>query len=735
MSKNRPSHRATPPARKNKAPLGASSRLQGLFGAAGVAAQPAAASGQAQGPEALFVAAVTAASSGDTAQALRLLTQVTTENPQHGPAWHRLGFIYGQMQDYTQAAACLSKAAALQPRHAGVWRDLGDAWRCLAGKDTSNSKNMQQALACYQKTLQIQSSHADAWYKAGVAHEALSERQEALDAYTQAIKHQADHASAYHARGMLHATLGNNDVALSDYSDAIRLRPAFPEAWNNRGNVLKDMRRFEEAAADFRQALALWPDMPTVRGVLLNSEMMLCHWERLEQDYEEICSKLRQGILAAVPFPLLAVRDDPEILKLSAALLVRDRYPAQPESAPPVPARVEPQAKGPRKIRVGYFSADLHDHATAYLMAEVWERHDKSRFESMAFSFGPDNEDAMRKRVRASFDAFLELRLETDQAIAERARAMEIDIAIDLKGFTQDARTGIFAQRVAPVQINYLGYPGTMSAPYIDYLIADAHIIPDPLRQHYSEQIIRLPHSYQPTDTRRSVSENTPSRTLLGLPQDGTVFCCFNSGYKITPSLFAAWMQILKAVPGSVLWLLAEREQSMENLRHSAQKDGVDPSRLVFAGRLPQSEHLSRYRLADLFLDCWPCNAHTTASDALWVGLPLITYQGQAFASRVASSLLHAVGLPECVVHSHADYVDLAIALGQNPQRRQELQVRILSQGRSSPLFNPALYTRHFETALRMAFERQQNGLAPAHFDVPDQTGLPPLPPLSLLQP
>jgi predicted O-linked N-acetylglucosamine transferase (SPINDLY family) len=351
-------------------------------------------------------------------------------------------------------------------------------------------------------------------------------------------------------------------------------------------------------------------------------------------------------------------------------------------------------------------------------MAELFGLHDRARFEVVGFSFGPAPDEATRQLLAGGFDRFEQVAGLADAAIAARARALGIDIAIDLKGYTEGERAGVFARRAAPIQVSYLGYPGTMGAPYIDYLIADRVIVPDGSAPHYSERVVRLPGSYQVNDRRRTIVAPTPPRTALGLPAEGVVFCCFNRAYKLTPETFASWMRILAAVEGSVLWLLEEQPRGSDNLRREAAARGIDPARLVFAAKAPVGEHLARQRAADLFLDTLPCNAHTTASDALWAGLPVVTRCGESFAARVAASLLHAVGLPELVTTTAADYEALAIALARDPARRARLREHLARDPTRLTLFDTPAFARGLEAAFERMHARRMAGLPPEAFDV-----------------
>jgi protein O-GlcNAc transferase len=387
------------------------------------------------------------------------------------------------------------------------------------------------------------------------------------------------------------------------------------------------------------------------------------------------------------------------------------------------PAAAQPLWRGERyrheRIRVAYLSADLHEHATAYLMAELFERHDRERFEVTAVSWGPQVASPMRTRLQQAFEHFVDVRGRGDVEVAHWLREQEIDIAVDLKGYTFDARLGILAQRPVPVQVNYLGYPGTLAAPYIDYLIADAVVIPPEARMHYAEQVVWLPDSYQVNDRQRVIAARTPSRGELGLPERGIVFCSFNNNYKLTPEVFALWMRLLQQVEGSVLWLLEGNAAVAANLRREAQVRGIAPERLVFAPRAPLPEHLARQRTADLFLDTLPCNAHTTASDALWAGLPLVTCLGATFAGRVAASLLTAVGLPELITPSLAEYEALALRLATDPEALAAVKAKLARNRDTYPLFDSDRTRRHLEAAYVTMWERYQRGEAPAAFAVP----------------
>ena len=448
--------------------------------------------------------------------------------------------------------------------------------------------------------------------------------------------------------------------------------------------------------------------MDWASGDLLLPKMTICNWSDLAESFENISKKVMANEKVVNPFPLLSLTDDAMLQKKSSVIYAQDKYPFNPILGP-----ILKRSKN-EKIRIGYFSADFKNHPVAFLIAELFEIHDRSQFEIYAFSL-IKAADEMRGRLQLAFDHSIEIQVMTDIEIAQLSRSLNIDIAVDLTGYTKDSRTGIFSYRAAPIQVNYLGYPGTMGADYIDYIIADKTLIPLDVQSSYSEKVVYLPNSYQVNDRRRAIAEKQFTRHELGLPEDGFVFCCFNNNFKILPATFTSWMRILKAVEGSVLWLLQDNSWAVENLKKEALKQGVDAQRLVFAERMPLQEHLARHHQADLFLDTLPYNAHTTTSDALWSGLPVLTLIGQSFASRVAASLLNAIGLPELITNTQEQYETLAVGLAQNPQKLAEIKLKLTNNRLIAPLFDTPLFTKNLEDAYIKMYERYQSDLEPDH--------------------
>ena len=542
--------------------------------------------------------------------------------------------------------------------------------------------------------------------------QALQRFDAAVASYELAIQLKPDYAEAYHNRGIALQALQRFDAAVASYELAIQLKTDYAEAYNNRGLALRGLRRLDAALASFEHAIKLNSGQDFLVGRWLHTKMGLCDWPEVADQVGKLMTAIAGNEKVATPWPVLALSDSLELQRKTAETWTTDQYPTSTE----LPAIVKWVRH--EKIRVGYYSADYHNHATAYLMAELFERHDRNKFELIAFSFGGAQRDALRERLFTAFDQFIEVDNQSEKDIAVLSRSMEIDLAIDLKGFTENSRAKIFSYRAAPIQVSYLGYPGTLGAEYIDYLIADHTLIPQASQQHYAEKIAYLPNSYQVNDRKRAIAATQFSRAALGLPQTGFVFCCFNNNHKITPSTFAGWMRILKQVAGSVLWLLEDNETAGQNLRREASAHGVSAARLIFAKRMSPPDHLARHRFADLFLDTLPYNAHTTASDALWAGLPVLTCVGEAFASRVAASLLNAINLAELITTTQAQYELLAVELATNPERLSQIKQKLASNRLTAPLFDTALFTQHIEDAYTQMVARYHAGLPPDHLYV-----------------
>jgi protein O-GlcNAc transferase len=569
-----------------------------------------------------------------------------------------------------------------------------------------------EALESYDRAIQLKPDYAEAWNNRGNTLLASGKDTEAVASYDRALELKPDYADAWSNRGNALVDGGRHEEALASYDNALRLQPRDPMIWDSRANILVSLNRHEEAATSFAQLLRIAPDFEYGIGRLLHSQMHCADWSNFAENTAKLINAVGSGKRADAPFSFLSVSQSEPLQRQCAAIFVEDKF--SPSASPLWTGRRYQHDR----IRVAYLSADFHNHATAYLMAGLFESHSKERFETTAISFGPDADDDMRKRLLSAFDHFIDVREHSDREVAMLLQEREIDIAVDLKGFTAHGRTGILGHRPAPIQVNYLGYPGTLAADYIDYIIADRHVIPPAHHAYYTEKVVYLPDSYQVNDARRSIADRMPSRMEAGLPEQDFVFCCFNNSFKIRPEVFDIWMRLLHAVSGSVLWLMEVSPAASDNLRREAVRHGIPAERLVFASRMKLDEHLARHALADLFLDTLPYNAHTTASDALWAGLPVLTCIGNAFAGRVAASLLHAVGMPELITDNLVEYEAMALRLATTPALLAEVRSK-LSRKRTSSLFDTDRFCRHIEAAYITMWERYQAGELPAHFSVP----------------
>lgn len=671
-------------------------------------------------------------------EALAGFDAVVAKEPRHAQAWSNRGLVLQAMGRAEEALASYDRAIALAPGYApahdnrgGALREMGRLGEALASHERAlalsprdpeaenNRANVlsrlgrhEEALQAYDRALALAPGWPEALSNRGAALMALKRFAEALGSLDAALAARPDYAEALNNRGIVLCELGRAGDALASYDAALAARPGYAEALGNRATALKDLKRYEEAAADYARALAADAACDYALGGLLQARQQVCDWREFEPTLAGVVAAVRAGKRAIIPFPFLAVWDDAADHRRAAEIYIRHKFPPLPAAvaAPP------PDAGG--RLRLAYLSADLRAHPIGYLTAGVFERHDKARFETTALSFGPDDGSALRARLEKSFERFIDVRRKTDAEIAALLKDLRIDIAVDLQGFTQGARTGILARRPAPLQVSYLGYPGTLGAGYVDYIIADPTVIPESGQRHYVEKIAALPDCYQPNDRRRPIAERTPTRAEAGLPEAGVVFCCFNNSYKILPAVFDAWMRILGGVPGSVLWLMEDSPAVARNLGREAAARGIDPARLVFAPRIGLDDHLARHRLADLFLDTLPYNAHTTASDALWAGVPVLTVSGEAFAGRVAASLLGAAGMPELIAASRADYEARAIALGRDGEALAQLKARLGRRRESAPLFDAERFRRHLERAFEIMAERRRRGLPPESFAV-----------------
>jgi protein O-GlcNAc transferase len=643
-------------------------------------------------------------------QALAAYDKALALKPDLAEAWLSRGNVLTELQRFGEAVAACEKALALRSDLPGARLGLAAAW-LGRGNSSANIGRFDEALTAYDKALALKPDLTGAWLGLGNALTEVGRLHEAVAAYDKARTLMPDLAGARLGRGNVLFKLKRFDDALAAYDEALAIEPDLAEAWLSRGIVLVELKRHDEVLAAYDEALALKPDLVGLEGLRLGSKMLLCDWANFDSDCSHLIEAVRENKLNTDPFSFLGI-----------ASLGSDQYNCAKQWISKRHPSVEtPAWKGGiykhGKIRIGYVSADFQEHPVAYLTAGMFENHDKSRFDVTAISLGPKVGTPMRRRLEGAFENFLEAGTLSDEGVAAKIRFAEIDILVDMMGFTKNSRTNIFAHRAAPIQVNYLGYPGTIGADYIDYIIGDQVIIPQSHQNNYAEKVVYLPNSYMPHDAdSRVISDRIFERGECGLPEGGFVFCGFNNSYKLNPDLFRIWMRILKAVEGSVLWLSEANPQAADNLRKQAVNEGVGPESLVFATRLPSlGDHLARLTLADLFLDTLPYNAHATASDALWAGLPVLTQIGEAFPGRVAASLLKAVNLPELITVTSDEYERLAVDLAMHPERLAAIRQKLAENRLASPLFDTLRFTRHIEAAYTAMHDRHTSGLAPDH--------------------
>jgi protein O-GlcNAc transferase len=613
------------------------------------------------------------------------------------------GLALHKQGDIARARAIYEEVVRIWPRHSLAWH--------LLGVIAFEAKDIERAIEMTRKCVALKPDDATAWNTLAAALLARQDHKEALEAADRALKLRPDLAEPQLNRGIALLGLRERRAALETFNRCIALRPDYAKPHAYRGLALTGLMDYPGAQQAFDRAVALGSDLDVLAGNHLFTQLRLCDWRGLERTLAPIIETgMREG-RGLSPVTALSVTDSLELQRAAAA-----RY-AQALGIPldmPMPA---PAHRDGRRIRLAYFSMDFRSHAVAYLTAQLFELHDRSRFEVIAFSYGPAADDPMAARLCRAFDRFIDVSAMDDTQVAALARKEGVDIAIDLAGFTGDTRPGIFALRAAPVQVNYIGFPGTMGVPFMDYIVADDKVVPPSLAPKYSEKIAWLP-CFQVNDRLRPISTREFTRAELGLPEQGFVFCCLNRSNKITPRMFAVWMRILARVPGSVLLLHADDEVVQRNLRREAQGQGVDVNRLVFARPLPQPDYLARYRALDLFLDTWPFNGGATVSDALWAGLPVVTFPGEAYASRMGTALLSAVRLPELAAANAQGYEDLAVALASDATRLGEIRSQLRDSRMSLPLFDSAAFTRNLEKAYVEMVARSEAGMHPEHITV-----------------
>jgi protein O-GlcNAc transferase len=670
-------------------------------------------------------------------EAIRSYEQALAIRPAFAEACNNLGYALQVQGRLDEAISRYKEAIAIRPHYHEAHNNLGNTLHLLDRSD--------EAIVCYAKALHINPGYAEAHWNLATALRAVGRLEDAVASYEKAIAIRPDYQEAYNSLGNTLRALGRLEHAVAHYRKAIALNRAYIEAWINLGDALARLRQDEAALEAFASALALKandPDILAKRGTVLvrlrreeealacfdaalaaapghdlafdgraNCVLAICDWQRASALWSGVPARVANGHLCN-PLTFLGYSSDAALQLACAKRFIRSEVPVSP------PPLWSGETWRNARIKVAYVATGFHRHPTGYLTAELIELHDRSRFEVIGVSLGPDDKSDVRARLIRAFDQFHDVRDKSDREIAALLNAWHIDIAVDRSGYTANARPGIFAARPTPIQVNYIGFPGTLGADFYDYILADSTVLPSDQQPFYAERIVHLPQSYLVTDSNPAVAPHVPTRAEAGLPERGFVFCCFNNCHKITPPVFDVWMRLLAAVDGSVLWLFRDREMAEANLRREAFARGIDPARLIFAHRIPFPDHMARHKLADLFLDTLPYNAHTTAADALWMGVPIVTCRGRSFAGRVAASLLQAIGMDDLVTDDIESYARLALRIALEPALVAQLRDRLRRNRVTHPLFNTDRYRRQIEAAYRRMWQNWQRGEPPGNFSI-----------------
>ncbi|MBU3583931.1 tetratricopeptide repeat protein [Polynucleobacter sp. 15G-AUS-farblos] len=659
---------------------------------------------KAENIDILFNIGIECAQNNRLAQAVLIFSELSLTKKGDAAILYNLGFIYSLLKEPREALKYYGEALKLDPLDPAIYINQGATFNEL--------KQYEEAIQSLNQAVALNPNIAEAWSNKGTALNELKRYEDALAHYDKALELNPQYVEAWSNKGVTLAELKRHEEALAHYDKALEINPQYLEAWANKGVICAELKRYEAASQCFERVLNLNPNFAFGKGALLHDKMSACDWKGLDGLYRSICQDIRERKKSADPFGFQGICDDESLLQQCAEIFSNDKFPSDPQF------NFEHLKRSGQKIRIGYLCGEFREQATAMLMTELWELHDKSQFEIVAFDNGWDDNSLRRKRIEAAFDEVIDISRMSDEQASTVIFNKEIDILLNLNGFFGKPRQGIFAKKPAPIQVNYLGFPGTIGASYMDYLIADRIVIPNESQQFYSEKIVQLPHCYQPNDSTRLIDGKQFSIGELGLPQEGFVFCCFNNSYKIHPQLFDLWMRLLHAVQGSVLWLIEDSPDARRHLQSAAQARGISPTRIIFAKRIPLPEHLARHQYADLFLDTLPYNAHTTASDALWAGLPVLTCTGTAFAGRVATSMLTALDMPELITSNASQYEALAHELATNPEMLQAIKAKLNKNLLSSPLFNANLIVKDIEKAYQAMHQRFQEGLPPEHIKI-----------------
>ena len=617
--------------------------------------------------------------------------------PNFAEAHNNIGVVFQKLRNFDQAILQYKKAISYKNLYLDAYINLANLFK--------ETKQFEEAIKNYDLAINLNPNLAEVYNNKGNALKEIRKFEEAIKNYDLAINLNLNLAEVYNNKGNALKEIRKFEEAIKNYDLAINLNPNFAEAYFNTATTLQDIKNFEKAVLYFEKALLLDKEIPFCKGYLLHAKMLCCNWRGLNELSKEIYNDVEKNRYSATPFGYQAICDDESNLQKCAQLYSNKRFPEIKNNL------FSKKVSKNKKIKIGYLCGEFREQATSILMTEVWEKHNKEDFEIIAFDSGWDDKSLRRNRIINAFDKFIDISKVSDFDAAKIIYKEQIDILINLNGFFGTGRPVVFSYRPAGIQINYLGFPGTIGSKYIDYILCDQTVVPLESKKFYNEKIIYLPDSYQANDTKRNISDKKFLREELSLPNESFVFCCFNNNYKITPNMFDVWAGLLKKIDNSVLWLIEGNPEATENLKKEAKIRNIDASRLIFAKRMKLEDHLARHKNADLFLDTLPYNAHTTASDSLWAGLPVLTCLGKAFPGRVAASLLRSLDLPELITYSENEYISKAEELALNPEKLTLIKNKLDINKFSQPLFNTELFCRSLESAFKVIFEKHSLGL------------------------
>jgi predicted O-linked N-acetylglucosamine transferase (SPINDLY family) len=620
--------------------------------------------------------------------------------------------VYLEIARCEEEKKCFDKALLNYEKAIEISPNYAEAW-CYKGTALHQLSRYDEALKNYEQALQINPNYAEAFCNKGVTLHQITSYDEALKNYEQALQIKPNYAEAWLNMGVTFYNQNHFSKAIICYEKAIEINPNLAEAYSNKGSALHDLKKYEEAIPFYEKAIQLQPNLRFVFGDLLHTRMKLCDWQSFEKSTAFCNEKIKELLPITHPFPLLSIVDNQLLQATSSNIYCKVKLPSHQ------PKTTLNRLNTSKKIKIGYFSSDFRDHPVSQLLVEILENHNQDNFEVFGFYYGPKTNDELQKRIKQSFKQFYILNDFSNSKIVSLSNEIGIDIALDLNGHTQNARTEIFLNRCAPIQINYLGYPGTIGSNSHDYIIADKIVIPECNMKYFSEKIIYLPNSFLPPNSKKTISNKKLTREEFNLPINGFVFCCFNNIFKITPDIFDVWAEILKATPNSVLWLPNDNPLACQNLQKEIIKRGINSQRLVFSSRAGlHEEYLKRYQLADLFLDTHPFGAHTTAVDALWAELPVLTYTGKSFPNRVASSLLNSLGIRELITESLEHYKLAAIHFAKNPDLIIKIKNKLKLDKLNAPIFDTTLYAQNLNRAFEVVYSNFVANQAPKNFEI-----------------